>query len=88
MPYYEVSLYRGFFFHIFYCYWARENRSSWRGLRYVEVRCTCCIEVTQVEPTGSEMKVNESGIKEQVETLYKGCTLYLKGDISQLGIFG
>ena len=25
-------------FHIFYCYWGKENRSLYRGLRYTEVR--------------------------------------------------
>ena len=25
-------------FHIFYYYWGEENRSSYRGLRYIEVR--------------------------------------------------
>lgn len=26
-----------FFFHIFYFYWAKENRSLYRALRYIEV---------------------------------------------------
>ena len=25
-------------FHIFYYYWGKENRSLYRGLRYIEVR--------------------------------------------------
>ena len=25
-------------FHMFYCYWGKENRSLYRGLRYIEVR--------------------------------------------------
>ena len=33
----EVSLYRGSI-HIFYYYWSKENRSFYRGLRFIEVR--------------------------------------------------
>ena len=25
-------------FHMFYCYWGKENRSLYRELRYIEVR--------------------------------------------------
>ena len=25
-------------FRMFYCYWGKENRSLYRGLRYIEVR--------------------------------------------------
>ena len=35
--YSKVSLHQGFF-HIFHRYWAEENRSLYRGFRYIEVR--------------------------------------------------
>ena len=36
--YNKVSLYIDVDFHIFYYYWGKENRSFYRGLRYIEVR--------------------------------------------------
>ena len=30
-------------FHIFYCFWDKENRSLFQGLRYIEVPLYMCI---------------------------------------------
>ena len=51
-------------FHIFYYYWGKENRSFFRGLRYIEV---CYIEVPLQKSlmtlifSGSEIVVNKVG---------------------------
>ena len=46
-----------FFFHIFYYYWGKENRSLYRGLRYIEV---LYIEVPLYRSGSANIKVRKS----------------------------
>ena len=75
---------RGFFSHILPLLGQRKS--------FVVARTSLCRGSLYMLYWGStgwtQWHWNEREIKEQVETLYKGCTVYLKGDISQLGIFG